>query len=257
MTPQGLYEANLALIERAIAFVCHRNHLSGPEAEDFKQSVHVKLMEDDYKVFRSFRGDAVLNTYLIMVVRRHLIDWRNRKWGKKRPSAVAQRLGKVAVKLEELMRRDGLTAAQACETLIANHHVEISRAELERLALLLPQAPRHRLVGEEELDEQPAAVERPDERVLESELRPAHQRLLAALEKALGELPADDRLVVEMCILGGRRIAEAARFLGLPQKPPYRRREQILARLRRALEREGFSWKQVAELLGISEVRWD
>jgi len=257
MTPKELYESNLPLIDKAIAFVCRKNLLSGPEAEDFRQSVHVKLMEDDYKVLRKYRGDAVLKTYLIIVVQRHLLDWRNQQWGKQRASAEAQRLGKVAVKLEELIRRDGLSVAEACEILLTNHHVGISRAELERIASLLPQKSPRRLVGEEELEDRPAEVERPEEHILESELRSTHRRLLATLEKALGELPAEDRLVIEMCVMGGRRIADAARFLGLPEKPLYRRREQLLARLRQALETEGFSWDQVAKLLGITEIRWD
>lgn len=257
MTHQELYESNLPLIEEAIGWVCGRNLLSGPDAEDFKQSVHLKLMADDYRVFRRFKEEASLKTYLIAVVQRHLLDWRNHRWGKHRPSAEALRLGKVAVKLEELMRRDELSLSEACEVLLKNFRVEVPRAELERIASLLPQKPPRHLVGEEELDDLPAEGERPEGQVLESELRPTCQRLLAALEKALGELPAEDRLVIEMCVIGGRRLADAARFLGLPAKPLYRRREQILACLRHALEREGFSWKEVAEVLGIGEVRWD
>jgi RNA polymerase sigma factor (sigma-70 family) len=257
MTPKERYESNLALIDRAIAFVCRKNLLSGTEAQDFRQSAHLKLIEDEYKVLQRYRGDAMLETYLIAVIKRHLLDWRNQKWGKQRPSAEALRLGKVAVKLEELIRRDRLTVAEACEVLLTNHHVGVSRTELERMAALLPKRPPLNLVDEGELENQPAEVERPEGHILESELLPTYQRLLAAIEKALGELPAEDRLVIEMCIMRGRRIADAARFLGLPEKPLYRRKEQILARLRQALEKEGFSWSQVAELLGIGEVRWD
>jgi RNA polymerase sigma factor (sigma-70 family) len=256
MTPKELYESNLALIDRATAFVCRRNLLCGPEAEDFRQSVHVKLLENDYRVLQKFKGDSELRTYLVTVIQRHLLDWRNQKWGKQRPSAEARRLGKMALKLEELIRRDGLSTAEACETLLTNHHVDAPRAELERMAAAIPRRPPRRTVGEDELTNRPAETERPEERILEGQLRSEAQHLLTALEKALGELPADDRLVIEICVLGNKKIAEAARFLGLPEHPLYRRREQILARLRQALKREGFSWKQVAELLGLGENRW-
>lgn len=252
--PAGPAWLDIAFIDRTIDLFCRRSHLSGPEAEDFRQWVYVKLMEDDFKVLRSFRAKGTLKTYLITVIQRHLLDWRNRKW---RPSAGAQRLGGVSLKLEELIRRDGLSVDEACETLLTNHHVDIPRAELERINSLLPLRTPRQLVGYDELDERPVAVERPEERVLESELGAAQQRLLAALEKALGELAADDRLVVEMCDLSGRTIPDAARFLCLSQEPLYRRREQILARLRRSLETEGFWWKQVSEIFGISEVRSD
>ena len=257
MTPKELYESNLALIDRAIAFVCRKNFLCGPEAEDFRQSVHVKLLENDYKVLRKYKGESSLKTYLVVVIQRHLLDWRNHQWGKQRPSAEAQRLGKVALKLEELIRRDGFFVAEACEILLTNHHVELSREELERLADALPQhPPRPTTVGEDEIGDRPADTERPEERVLKGELRSEVQRLLAALEKVLGELPADDRLVIEMCVLGNRKIAETARFLGLTEKEEkslYRRRAQILARLRQGLEREGFTWEQIADLLDPEE----
>jgi RNA polymerase sigma factor (sigma-70 family) len=261
MTPQERYESNLPLIDKAIGFVCRRSLLSGPDAEDFKQSVHLKLIADDYRVLRKFKEESSLKTYLITVVGRHLIDWRTQKWGKQRASAEALRLGEVAVRLEELMWRDGLTTDQACETLLTNHRLALERAglrraDLERMAAVIPPRLPRRTVGEEELENRPAESERPEERVLESELRSTRQRLLAVLEKALRELPADDRLVVEMCVLGTKKIAEAARFLGLPEKPLYRKREQILARLRRTLEKAGFSWKQVAELLGMRKIRW-
>jgi len=257
MTPRDLYEANLPLIERAIAFVCRRNLLFGPDADDFQQSVHLKLIADDHAVLRKFKGTAVLDTYLGIVVRNHLQDWRRQRWGKWGPSAEAQRLGKVAVKLDELMHRDGLSCQEACQTLLQNLRGEVPRAELERIAALLPQRPPRRLVGEEELADRPAEVPRPEGRILESELQTKHQRLLAVLDAALKELPADDRLLIEMCILRGRKVTEAARFLSLHAKPLFRRRDQILARLKRTIEAAGFSWKEIAELLGIGEVRWE
>ncbi len=257
MTPRELYESSLPLIEEVIEWICRRHFMAEADADDFAQSVHLKLMADDYRVFRSYRGQSSLKTYLISVIQRHLLDWRNHRWGKYRPTAEALRLGKVAVKLEELMRRDELSLSEACEVLLKNFRVEVSRAELERMASLFPQQTPREQVSDAVLDDVPAKVERPEEGILEDELEPTRQLLLAALESALAELSAEDRLVIEMCILGGRRIAEAARFLGLPQKPLYRRKGQILAGLRQALEREGFSWDQVAELLGLKEIRWD
>jgi RNA polymerase sigma factor (sigma-70 family) len=246
MTPKELYESNLALINGVVDWVCRRNFLSGAEAEDFKQSVHVKMIADDFRVFRKFKEQSSLKTYLVTVIQRQLLDWRVQKWGKQRSSAEAKRLGKVAIKLEELLQRDGFTVAEACEILLTNHHVALSRAELEGIAVLLP--PR---------TSRPAAAERPEAHILESELRGTRQRLLAALEKIIEELPDEDRLILEMCVLGSRKIAEAARFLGLAEKPLYRRKDQILACLKKGLERRGFSWRDVAEVLGMGEVAWE
>ncbi len=238
-----------AKVDELIGFFCRRYHLSEPEAEDFQRSVYAKLMEDDFRVFRTFRGNISAKTYLLAMVQRHLFDWR-----KQRPSTEAQRLTRVAVEFEVLMRHDGLTADEACETLLTNHHGEVSRAELERIASLLPPRQKRHMVDHEVLNKLPAADERPEGPILESEFRSVHRLMLPALDKALGELPADDRLVFEMCALRGQTITEATRFLSLPRKP---RQQLILACLRRALEAQGFSWEQVSESLGMSEVRWE
>ncbi len=262
MTPQELYESNIPLIDRVIRQVCRRSYVAGADAEDFRQSVHVKLIQNDYWVLRNFDGDSSLETYLRVVVRRHLLDWRNQKWGKLRASAVAKRLGKVAIRLEELMRRDRLTTDQAVETLLTNHRKEleaegIKRADLERMAVLIPPPQPREIVSDAVLENQPAKSRRPEEGVIESELALLYRRLIAALENALRKLPADDRLILEMCVLGKRKIADAARFLRLPQKPLYRRLEKVLARMRETLEKEGFTRDEVAQLLRIREIRWD
>ncbi|MGH8186413.1 MAG: hypothetical protein ACREUC_07605, partial [Steroidobacteraceae bacterium] len=73
----------------------------------------LKLIEHDYAVLRRFEGASSLRTYLTVVLHRVLLDQRNREWGRWRPSAAAYRNGPLAVRLERLVTRDGLTPAEA------------------------------------------------------------------------------------------------------------------------------------------------
>ena len=66
--------------------------------------------ERGYDIIDRFEGRSSLRTYLTVVISRMLLDWRNSKYGKWRPSKAALSLGEHAVDLERLMSRDGYTA---------------------------------------------------------------------------------------------------------------------------------------------------
>ena len=85
--------SNLAIIDRIVRFICRRHKISESEAEDFSSEVRLRLVENDYEVFRRFQHRSSLRTYLTIVIQRIYLDYRNHLWGKWRPSAEARRLG--------------------------------------------------------------------------------------------------------------------------------------------------------------------
>ncbi len=142
-TGEALFLAHFDVVERAIDFVCARNHLSASDADDFSSYVTLRMVEDDYEVFSRFQGRASLRTYLTVVIQRMLLDYRVRNWGRWRPSAEAKRCGPLAIRLEEMLVRDGCQLDEAYEMLKTNHGLTVTREELERLAARLPaRAPR-------------------------------------------------------------------------------------------------------------------
>src|SRR5215212_8145573 len=88
--PRTLFEANLAVIERAIARVCLDAKLHGVEAEDFASSARLALLLDDCAILRKFEGRSSFATYITVVIRRLLTD-QQRAGGRWFPSAEAQR----------------------------------------------------------------------------------------------------------------------------------------------------------------------
>ena len=113
MTREQLFLSELALIERVIAWVCARRCLRGAEAEDFGSTVKLRLIENDYEILGRFEGRSSLKTYMTVVVHRLYLDYQTQRFGKWRPSAEARRLGPVALRLEALLYRDGLTFEEA------------------------------------------------------------------------------------------------------------------------------------------------
>jgi len=254
--PEQLFIANLALIEKLAALIARRHHASVEEAEEFTSELKFKLVADNYAVLRKFKGTSSLKTYLTTVITHAFLDFRNRSWGKWRPSAVAKELGPVAIRLSELLEKEGRSFDEACEILRTNYRVAESRRELEEIWKRLPPKTPRRMEGEEALQDLAAPGERPEERVFEHELRETRARVSAALKKVLRNLPLEDRWIVKLGILDNCKIVDIAQTMCVEQKPLYRRMETILKKLRSDLEREGVRWEQVSDLLNRTDLGW-
>jgi transposase-like protein len=80
-------------------------------------------------------------------------------------------------------------------------------------------------------------------------------RAFAAIRRALGRLPAADRLLLRLHLESGLSLAGLAREWGADQKALYRRRDAIYAQLRKDLEAEGIRGEDAHELL--SALDWN
>src|SRR5690242_17941070 len=94
--PRELFLQKLPQIERIVASIGKRSGLDADALEDFSADVKLRLVDDDYVVIRAFKNRSSFESYIATVVKRLLLDHRNREWGKWRPSAVAKRLGPLA-----------------------------------------------------------------------------------------------------------------------------------------------------------------
>ena len=68
------------LLARTIRDVVRFHRLSADEAQDFQQRAQLGTPERQYEIFAQYRGRSSLRTYLIVVVMRMLLDWRNAKY---------------------------------------------------------------------------------------------------------------------------------------------------------------------------------
>lgn len=248
---RALIEEQLPRLDRVVRRVASRCCLRGDEVDELRSQVHLRLLENDYRVLRGFSGRCGLQTYLSTVVQNVARDDRIARWGRWRPSAAAEQAGLVAVQLETLLYRDGFSLDEAIRMLRDNHGVRLSHRELVDLAGRLRARTSRR---EEALDSvgEPAGGEHANGRIRESNRRRTLERTVAALGGALRELPVEDRLILRMHYESGLTIASIATALRLEQRPLYSRRDRCLARLRRALEEQGLEAAEVLEAVGWS-----
>jgi RNA polymerase sigma factor (sigma-70 family) len=239
--------ANLDVVDAVVARTARRHRLSAAERDELASMVRLKLVDNGYEVVRRFEGRSSFGGYLTVVVERVLLDWRNARWGKWRPSAVARRLGPLALRLEDLLYRErcGFEDALAALRRIG---VTESRESIAALADRLPPRTPHREVEEEAAYTVPTegAVE---EAVLDREAKRMAGRVERAIGLALAALSPRDRVVLKMHFIDGCRLSNVARALGVEQMPLYGRVQQSLALLRRHLEAEGVSSKTIGHLL--------
>ena len=94
---------------RPLLDLSRRSGLPEHEAEEFRSWALFKLVENDSRVLARWEGRSSFSTYLNVALSNLLRDYRIQVWGKWRPSAQARRGGSMAVLLERLWIRDGLS----------------------------------------------------------------------------------------------------------------------------------------------------
>jgi RNA polymerase sigma factor for flagellar operon FliA len=239
------YEALAPQLDAIVAILCRRHGLQRSESDDFASIVRLRLLENEHAVLRKFQGQSSLRTYLTVVITRFLLDYRIQQWGKWRPSAEAKRQGPLAIQLERLLYRDGRSFEDAVH-MLPDH----PRAELERLAGLLPHRTPRRFEGEQKLEGMARAEPSAEGELLGKERAAGARAAIGVMRRALGALPAEDRLILRLRFAQGLQIVEIARTLRLAAKPLYRRIEQLLLGLRRALEAAGVDREETLAALG-------
>lgn len=213
---------HLDLLDRVARSVARARRLSADDTEDFAQTVHVRMAERNYEPLRKFEGRASLRTYLTVVLTRQLKDWQNHHYGKWRPCAAAQRLGKVGEVLDREMNRDGHSTTEAVR--MVSSRTGLAEREVHRLAEQVPRRSRRRRV---DLD---AAIHHsvPFTDPIAAAQRARALRLArGVIVDALGALPpAEARLFLRRYLVSCS-VADLAREEGHEQKGLYRRFERI------------------------------
>jgi RNA polymerase sigma factor (sigma-70 family) len=247
---ERLFLDHLGLIEGVLRFVARRHHLSSDEAEDLASGIKLKIIENEYQVLRKFEGRSSFRTNLTAIVQRHFLDERAARWGKWRPSMQARRLGPVAVHLDQLLTRDGLSFDEAVELLRTNHGVTLSRQELYAISQQLPTRAARHFVGDASLAALPGPTETDLDRSLGADEASEADRIEIALRAALAQLTPEDRLLLKMRFQDGVQVSKISKLLAVDQKPLYRRLDRIMDLLRAELEKRGVARELIADIVG-------
>lgn len=245
--PPDLYSQHADVIEAALTYARRAHRLTADAGDEFASWARLELIDHDCAILRKFEGRSSLRTFLITVVQRLFLDWRNAEWGKWRPTADARRMGPIAIELERLIVRDQLPFGEAVEVLVSRGAAE-SRDACERAWARLPQRPARRVTDESALEHLPAVGLASDE-VMASERQRQAAHAGAAMASALAALSPQDQLIIKLRFHDGFTVARIAQLINEDQKGLYRRFDRVLAVVRAAMTANGVSASEVAELL--------
>ncbi len=241
--PERTFLDNLAVIDRVIGIISRRHSLSRAEAEEFASWAHARLIDGNYAAIRKFGGRSSLATYLSVVIGNLFLDYRNSLWGRWRPSAAAQRLGPLGIRIEELLYREGHSLREAIGVL-QSAGVMLSDSDISRLAAKIPPRERASEVPLEKADAAGVIDLHPNAAPI-----PEDSEVVAAVRTALAQLPPDEQVIVRMRFWDDLTVADIARALGIEQKPLYRKIESIQKHLRAALAARGIDEERAADVL--------
>lgn len=253
MNYQRLLLDHLELIDHIVQTVGRRRRLSANDQDDFGGFVQLRLLQDNYAVLRKFQDRSSLRTYLVAVIERMSLDFCIERWGRWRPSAIADRLGAVAVLLERLIHRDGHTLEEAVEIIRTNHASEMSPSQIRALWEQLPTRVKVKEVGEEAAATV-SSNQRSETNVDNSEYQASIDRLERTLKSAFDAVPDQDRVVLALRFDQGLTIIEIAQLTGISVPTLHRRLERTIKDLKRALTAAGFDPREVSGLIGHSSI---
>jgi RNA polymerase sigma factor (sigma-70 family) len=173
------------------------------------------------------------------------MDQRTKQWGKWRPSARARRLGERAVRLDRLIRRDGLDP---------EHATTLVGAPPEWTSLLMRPGRRvpTRPTGFVDLNAASscrALVADPLAALMERQLARKGAELGQRLERALATMPVADQVLIRMRHEQGLKVREIATMLGVDQGKLYRRLAAVHHDLRTVIQGLGVSRLDAADVL--------
>lgn len=249
MNYQRLLLDHLALVDQIVRTTGRRRHLAVPELEDFSSFVRLRLIENNYAILRKFQNRSSLGTYLSAVIERMSLDYCADKWGRWRPSAMAERLGPAAVVLERLVSRDGHEVEEALEIIRANHNFGIAKPQLLKIWAQLPLRVRTTDVSEEAA----ATIPSPrtsEENVDAAELHKKIDQIGRALKASLDQLSAQERVLLALRFDQDLSMVQIAKLIGSSVPTLHRRLEKAVGLLRTSLTRQGLDRHEIIELIG-------
>jgi len=248
---EEVFLTNLCLIDKAIGYVCHRNHVNRDEEDEFGSHVKFKLIESNYAIIRKFEGRSAFSTYMTTVIQRMFFQYRVQMWGKWRPSAQARRLGDKGITLERLLTRDGYSYSEAVMSLTTGQPPVFTAEEIESIYVRLPiRQPRPVLVAAMENTDNGPSVE---PALFSGERAVIARHTAKTIDAAIATMEPEDQLILRMRFWNGKKIPDIAQALRLDDKKLYKRITKLLAQLKLTLEGAGVEAADALDLLDHSD----
>ncbi|HTR19254.1 MAG TPA: sigma-70 family RNA polymerase sigma factor [Gemmatimonadales bacterium] len=240
-SPDAAWDLFLSRYRRLIFAAIRHYAQDYDDVMDVFARVCESLREDDLRRLRDYVAEpehrARFSTWLVTVVRHITVDWFRERDGRRRISAVAEKLPALQRRLFDLVFVDHKSHSEAYELLRSRDMPALSYREFQSELRATYRAVTEGRKGQilRELGSVPSIEVEADS--LPDKDPPISR---AELDKALTCLSPEDRIAVELYVVEELPGEDVARILGLPNtKAVYNRVYRALAAVRERLQQAG------------------
>ena len=232
---------------KKIEAVCKRHFAAENDRNECYIFVIDSLKSDNYKRLRAFQGKSRLSTYLYSLVNSLAIDFRRKRYGRRRIPAAVLKLGKWAEAVYRLICWQKFSLADAYDFLQVDGIYESSYKQFLQDVVPIQNAPCRQDPSFKSLDEPHGnplikmgnAESNPLETLLEKLDRQRRIEAIKIIRETTKKMPEKDQILVRLVFGSDHPMRVAAGMIGLSTAAARRRLKGLLIKYREILLASG------------------
>jgi RNA polymerase sigma factor (sigma-70 family) len=243
--PEKILSSSDLLIK--IETVCKRQFSAENDQNECYLYVIDSLKADNFKRLRAFKGKSKLNTYLYALINSLVIDFRRKKYGRRRIPAGVAKIGKWAEAVYRFVCWQKFTFDDAYDFLRIDGLYSRSYIDFIKDIELIKKAPCRENPAFQSIDETPessfkninAESSNPLEFLIQKLEREKRIQAIQVIRETTVAFSEDDQLLVRLVYGSDQSVAAAAKVIGLPASTAGKRLKSLLTKYREKLLAEG------------------
>ena len=220
--------------------ICRRQFSNENEQDECFVFVLDSLRADNFKRLRAFKGKSKLSTYLYSLINSLVIDFRRKKYGRRRIPAAVQKLGKWAEAVYRLVCWQKYSFDDAYDFLQIDGLYPHSYKRFRQEIVPIQNAPCRANPGFQSIDnvvddalrESDRSDRNPLERLLKKLDRSRRIKASQVIRETTNNLPEDDQLLVRLVFGSGHLVGTAGKIIGLSAAAARKRLKRLLIKYR-------------------------
>lgn len=245
MNPETILSSDDLLAK--IETVCRRHFSTENDQDECYVFVIDSLQADNYRRLRAFKGKSKLTTYLYTLINSLVIDFRRKKFGRRRIPSGVVKLGKWAEAVYRFVCWQRFSFDDAYDFLRVDGLFTGSYVEFIKETEPIRKAPCRQNPAFQSIDETRESslnniddnAANPLEFLIQRLDRERRIKAMEILREATAELSESDRLLVRLVYGSDKSISAAAKVIGLPTSTAGKRLKSLLAGFREKLLAQG------------------
>ena len=245
MDPETIFSSNDLFAK--MEAVCKRHFATENDQSECSLFIIDSLKADNYKRLRAFKGKSSLNTYLYSLINSLVIDFRRKKFGRRRIPSGVVKLGKWAEAVYRFVCWQKFSFDDAYDFLKVDGLFAGSYIEFIKETEPVRKAPCRENPAFQSSDETREsdwkhvndAGSNPLEILVQKLEREKRIKALQVIRETTTGLSENDQLLVKLIYGSDLSVAAAAKVIGLPTSTARKRLKSLLTKYREFLLAEG------------------